>query len=78
MVAYDIENEVEKIKNEEKDRVIEELPFKGQKFFVETYWPDRKLITMQDGRILVREILKSKPCFFICDLKGHFDCAMVS
>ncbi len=39
-VSYDHPNEMLKLKHEEAQRVTEELPYKGQGYFFETYSPN--------------------------------------
>lgn len=46
--AYDHPDEMEKINREEAERVVEEKPFKGMKYFVEQFSPKRELMTVSE------------------------------
>lgn len=50
-VAFDYPEEIAKLKFEEKERVSEELPFKGQGHFIEQFLPERKLLTIDQFKM---------------------------
>eukprot|EP01022_Parablepharisma_sp_SALTPOND_P034204 TRINITY_DN908_c0_g1_i1.p1 TRINITY_DN908_c0_g1~~TRINITY_DN908_c0_g1_i1.p1 ORF type:complete len:275 (-),score=30.48 TRINITY_DN908_c0_g1_i1:158-982(-) len=73
-VAWDHPENVMGINHEEAIRVKEELPFKGQGFFIETFAPTRRLWTVAEWMKNCKKDLKkaNKPLVVIADLLGHF------
>lgn len=64
-----------KAMHEEANRLKEEEPFKGQKMFIEVFYPERKLMSLTDFLNERRDLFifeENKPMVFIADLMGHF------
>jgi hypothetical protein len=73
-VGWDFPLEAEKTTHEEKERLNEELPFKGNKFFMESFYERRELHTIENWKKSIKPLLLTTEDFlvFIADLKGHF------
>ena len=62
-------------KHEEARRIEEEKCFKGQKVFIEVFWPKRKLMSIEEfikERRDIKIFKEGRPMVFIADLLGHF------
>ena len=69
-VAWGFPEEASRCTHEEKIRIQEELKFKGEKFFIESFCPIRKLESLIEWKRENRE--KEEFLVFVGDLKGHF------
>ncbi|KAH3761658.1 hypothetical protein Pelo_6508 [Pelomyxa schiedti] len=71
--ARQVEPHPEKLKHEELQRVVEEVPFRGLPFFMETYSPNRKLQTPQEWLASYNNHhFDPMQVVYIVDLLGHF------
>ena len=64
-----------KVKHEEKKRIKEEEPFRGQRVFIEVFYPERKLMSVKDFYEQRRDLSIfdcNKPMVFVGDLLGHY------
>lgn len=73
-VGWDFPLEASKCTHEEKERLVEEIPFTGKKHIIETFYPKRQLLTLEEWVTIYRKsiYLKEKPVVFVVDIKGHF------
>ena len=61
--------------HEEARRIEEERPFTGQKMFVEVFWPERKLMSIEEfikERRDIKIFKEERPMVFVADLRGHY------
>lgn len=73
-VGLDFPEIVSQCKHEEKERLNEEIPFKGNKFFIETFFPERRLENLKEWKEKRKceNDRKQKILVFIGDVLGHF------
>lgn len=72
--GLDFPTEAAECKHEEAKRLIEEEPFKGQTYFIESFYPEQKLQSINDWKKNYKDFLQNNDegIVFVTDLKGHF------
>ncbi|CAD8165149.1 unnamed protein product [Paramecium octaurelia] len=68
-IAYDHPEAMEKLQFEEKDRIVEEAPYKGDGYFVD-YGFTKEFIRRKDFEYSSQHI-------YVIDILGHFICSIV-
>ena len=78
--SYNFPNEILKMKHEELKRLKEEKIFKEEKFIIETFGSNSRLMFLKEfekENIFKKLILTEKALVFVADLLGHFVIIMV-
>ena len=70
-VAYDHPEQLKKITDEEAERLTEELQFKGEGYFFERFYPERRLMTIAEFQYYWNTE-ENQNKLFVIDLLGHY------